>query len=149
MAILTATAGIGSMGRDLTISVTGIDGTPAFSPAQILSVDYRQVTMDITKTLCNAHTILADLPRYWEGTIEMVRGYPDVDDYFSNLEALWLDAQQADFTLGNIMITVTTKYETTTMVFEDASIKFEDSSWKAEDLTTMRIAFRAGRRIVS
>lgn len=149
MAIITTNAGFGNTGRDISIALTGPDGI-VIQINQIISIEYRQVTLDITKTLLNANTILADLPRYWEGTIEFVRGDSNVDTEISEIEADWLSGGPADFTLGTLVCSITnTKAGNATLTFTDVSVKMEDGGmWKADDVTVCKLAFRAGKRMV-
>jgi hypothetical protein len=151
MAIITTNAGSGNIGRDLIIGVTSNDGT-TYTINQIVSVNYRAVTLDITKTLLNASTILADLPRFWEGTIEFVRGDSQVDQATWAVENAWLTQGPADFTLGSMVISITSPSGAglATLTFTDVSFRLEDAgTWKADDVTIGKLSFRAGRRQVS
>ena len=150
MAIITTNAGYGNIGRDLTIGLTKNDGV-TYNIGQVISVTARAVTLDITKTLLNASTILADLPRYWEGTIEFVRGDANVDNAVWDVEEAWLTPGAADFTLGTMVWTIADPLGVgpVQLTFSDVSFKFEDSGvWKADDVTVCKLAFRAGRRQV-
>jgi hypothetical protein len=147
MAIITATAGKGDMGRDITISTVTADGLPV-TITQVLEVEYRQITHDITKRLLNAHVLLADLPSHWEGTIQYVRSDGTIDKGISAIEAAWLDKDQADYKPGTMTLTVTTEAGPSTIKFLDVTLKDEGTMWKSEDVTVGKIAFRAARRQV-
>lgn len=149
MAIITTNAGHGNIGRDLTIGLTSNDGT-VYDITQVISVTARAVTLDITKTLLNASTIIADLPRYWEGTIEFVRGDDAVDQATWLVEEDWLTEGAADFVLGTMVWNIVSPSGNTTVTFTDCSFKFEDAGvWKSDDVTVCKLAFRAGRRQIT
>jgi hypothetical protein len=148
--IITATAGNAGIGRDITIGVTNNDGV-TYTINGITEIEYRAVTLDITRTLINASTIIADLPRMWEGSITFVRSDSAVDQATWNVETAWLTQGPADFTLGNMVVNIRSPagFGNATLTFQDVSFRLEDGgTWKADDVTICKLSFRAGRRQV-
>lgn len=156
MSIITSTAGQVNTGRDIQISLVSGQGTEAvgqFGGSGIVTVinnitqfEYKQDTIDIMKTKLDATTILADLPRFWSGSIEFVRADSNIDTLFDKIEQAWYTG--GAFLLGHMLVTITNPVSgNTIMTFKDVSVKLEDGgSFKAEDLVTTRITWRAAQR---
>lgn len=147
MAIDSSVSGYTNIGHDLTLTLTGPDGVAIVIP-NLMSFEHRQVTADITHMRMDGTTLVADLPKLWEGTIEFQRRDGGVDDSFQQIQDLWLANQ--DYVLGTLVIHVASAKENRSFTFLDTSVRLEDGgTWRGDEVTRVRIAFRAGRKVAA
>lgn len=140
MAIDSKTSGYTNVGHDLTFTLTGPDGV-AVTVDNVMSFDYRQITADITHMRMNGTTLVADLPKAWEGTVEFQRQDATVETAMRTIQDDWLANQ--DYILGTLTIHVASVKENASYTFNDVSVKLEDTRWKGDDATTSKLQFRA------
>lgn len=140
MAIDSTASGYTNVGRDITLSIIGPDSV-VIVVDNVMSFDYRQITADITHMRMNGSTLVADLPKLWEGTVEFQRRDATVETAIRAIQDQWLGNQ--DYILGTLAITVASQKENATYTFHDVSVKLEDTRWKGDDATTSKLQFRA------
>lgn len=140
MAIDSKVSGYTNVGHDLTFTITGPDGV-AVTIDNVMSFEYKQMTADITHMRMDGTTLVADLPKLWEGTIEFQRRDATVEAAMRTIQDDWLANQ--DYVLGTLTIHVASAKEAASYTFNDVSVKLEDTRWKGDDAVTSRLAFRA------
>lgn len=146
MAISPTYAGYTNTGHDIHLTVVQADGTTIVVD-NVMQFESKQETQDITRTRLDNTVLPADLPKLWTGTIQFDRKNANVDAGVAAIEEAWFGG--LDYVLGSIQIVVSNAQENTTIRYMDASLRFEDAgTWKGDDVTTCRLSFRAGRRLV-
>lgn len=158
MAIITSTAGSVNTGRDIQISLVGGSGGQAVTTqggnglvttiVNVTMFEYSQETIDILQTKIDSTTIIADLPRFWKGSIEFVRADNALDELIANIETNWYGG--GAFRLGLMNVTVTNPTGANiTMVFKDVSVKLEDGGqFSGEGLVKAKMGWRASQRTI-
>lgn len=142
MAILSTVSGFTNIGHDLQLTLTGNDGV-AFTIPNLMSFEWREMTVDLRHMRMNGTTLVADLPRYWEGTIEFHRADSNVEQGFSTIQQQWLTGQ--DLQLGTMVCRVTGSGGGS-FTFTDVSVRLEDGGrWRGDEVTICRIAFCAAK----
>lgn len=144
MAIVATVGGFTNIGHDLQLTLTGNDGIAITIP-NMMSFEWREMTTDITHMRMNGKTLVADLPRCWEGTIEFHRANGAVEAAFSQIQQQWFTGQ--DFLLGTMTCTVSGTGGGS-FTFNDVSTRLEDGGrWRGDEVTICRVAFRAAQLI--
>lgn len=142
MGIASTVAGFTNIGHDLQATITGTDGVSVLVP-NVMSFEWREMTTDITHMHLNGRTIIADIPRNYEGSIEFHRKDDTVEGMFADMQQDWFD--KADYELGTIKCTVNGKFPGH-FTFLDCSYRLEEGGrWRGDEVTICRIAFRAAQ----
>lgn len=152
MAISPTYAGYTNTGHDISVVVT-MPGGQAVTIFNVTEFTSQQEVTEIRKPRLDNSVAIANLPKLWHGTISFDRADDTEDLMFAALDDNWYSG--ADYQNGQIAIYIATKGngnsgESSTIIFHDVAFRFEDvGTWRSDELTTCRISFDAGRRVVN
>lgn len=132
-----------SYGRDCQIVVQGPYGTVTIP--NITMFEAKQKTKAIEVELMNGVNVAADLAKGWDGSIEISRGDPTLDQLFTQIESDFIDS--GIYTFSSIYAYITETTGVTTIQYEQVSMKLSDAgSYKGDEAVKQKIDFTAARR---
>lgn len=140
MAILSTVSGYTNVGHDLQVTLVGNTGGP-ITIANVMSFDWHQTTNAITHMQMNGPTLVFNMPKAYEGTIEFHRQDMTFETEVQTLQNDWLGGNDPDF----FTLTCTVTGSGGGMfVFLNSTIEMQEGGmWTGEDVTRCRLAFRA------
>jgi hypothetical protein len=134
-------------GRDIQLKWVAPDGT-SVDISNILMFTGKAVYASITVDRLDGNTIHAELPKGWDGTIELSRKDANIDRMFGTIESNWI--QLGKYNNGTVYAYVSEKDGTQTMLkFTNCAFKYDDSGdWAADKDVKLKVSFKATQRFV-
>jgi hypothetical protein len=141
MAILSNVSGYTNIGNDLQIILTGT-GMPAVIP-NVMSVEWKQLAIDINRTQMNNVPMYAQIPNGYEGTIDFHRGDGSFELAMVALQNNWQAGGDYQF---NTLTCIVSNTGANTFTFTGVAIKMEKGGdWKGDEVTKCRLQFKAAQ----
>jgi hypothetical protein len=138
------TNGSFNTGRDCTIVLIGPFGRVQLD--NVTGFEARQVVGAIKVDRLDGIQLNADLPKGWEGSLDLDRGSNALDVLIAGIEAEW-------FAAGNVVNSTMFQYveetdgSTTTFTYDSVSIRLDDSgAWRPDAAVKQRITWMANRK---
>ena len=138
------TQGSFSTGRDTTIVLIGPFGQVQLD--NVTGFEARQVIQALKVDRLDGVQLQADLPKGWEGSLDMDRASNSLDILMAGIEAQW-------FAGGNTVQSTMFQYieeadgSTTTISYDNVCMRLDDAgAWRPDAAVRQRITWTANRR---
>ena len=133
-----------SIGRDTQLVVMGPNGRVDIS--HVTGFESKQVTAPIRVTRIDGTHLGAELPKGWEGSFEVERGTPSLDDFIAMIEQNFYNGSSAQF--GSMYQYITeSDSSTSTYQFDSVVFKFANAGiWKGNSSVKQKLEFFATRK---
>jgi hypothetical protein len=144
-----AGAGINSVnvGRDVTVNL--VSGSTGIVPLNITtSFDAKPTYDKRTSRPMNGRPIFLPIPAGWDGTFELDRQDPTLDDFFAALDAGYFNGQGVQASTINETIVNAVDGSVSVYQYVGVMLTFDQPGKKAaDDMIKMTVGFQASDRI--
>jgi hypothetical protein len=141
---IIASTGNFNTGRDTTLVLIGPFGRVQLD--NVTGFEARQVVTAIKVDRLDGVQLNADLPKGWEGSLDMERSTNSLDVLMAGIEAQW-------FAAGNVVNSTMFQYvaeadgSTTVLAYDSVCLRLDDAgNWRPDAAVRQRITWSANRR---
>ena len=133
-----------SVGRDCQLVVIGPHGR--IDLTHVTGFDSRQMTHPVRIDRMDGATLAAELPKGWEGSFELERGSPAVDDFIAAAESQY--HARGHVPLGSLYKYITeTDGSTSTYQYQGVVFRLVNAGhWRGDAAVKQKLQFFASRR---
>jgi len=133
-----------SVGRDCQLVVIGPAGRVDLT--HVTGFDARQVTHAVRVDRLDGATLAAELPKGWEGSFELERGSPAMDDFIAAMEAQF-HARGAVKPGTLYQYVLETDGATSTYQYDGVVFRLDNAgAWRGDAAVKQKLEFFATRR---
>jgi hypothetical protein len=133
-----------SIGRDTQLVVMGPKGRVDIS--HVTSFESRQLTSPVRVNRLDGTQLGAELPKGWEGSFEVERGTPALDDFISSVEQDFYNGASAQ---SGTMYQYITEIDSSVSTYQFDGVVFKLASagvWKGDASVKQKLEFFATRK---
>lgn len=134
-----------TLGRDVQLKL--IFKGRSIDLSNVTMFERNEVTTDIDVPRLDGRSIMAYLPKHWQGGIELARKHPEIDQLFADIDADWHDRGHVEFGTLYAYINEPNGSETVEK-YSDVSLKYDSAGTFQEKEVKQKISFWAQRRDV-
>ncbi len=134
-----------SVGRDCQLVVIGPAGR--IDLTHVTGFESRQMTHPVRVDRLDGATLAAELPKGWEGSFELERGSPAVDDFIAAAEAQFHTRGQVN---QGALYQYVTETDGSTSTYQYDSVVFRLANagqWRGDQAVKQKLEFFAARRM--
>jgi hypothetical protein len=133
-----------SIGRDTQLVVMGPSGRVDIS--HVTGFESRQLTSPVRISRLDGTQLAAELPKGWEGSFEVERGTPALDDFVSGLEQSFYNGGG---TQPSTLYQYITETDSSVSTYQFDGVVFKLTSagaWKGDSSVKQKLEFYATRK---
>jgi hypothetical protein len=133
-----------SIGRDTQLVVMGPNGRVDLS--HVTGFESRQLTSSVRINRLDGTQLGAELPKGWEGSFEVERGTPALDDFISTLEQ---NSYSGINTESGTMYQYITEVDSSVSTYQFDAVVFKlanAGTWKGDASVKQKLEFYATRK---
>jgi hypothetical protein len=133
-----------SIGRDTQLVVMGPAGRVDLS--HVTAFESHQITTPVRVSRLDGTHLAAELPKGWEGSFEVERGTPALDDFVSGIEQSYFNGGGGD---AGTMYQYITEVDSSISTYQFDGVVFKLASagvWKGDSSVKQKLEFYATRK---
>jgi hypothetical protein len=133
-----------SIGRDTQLVVMGPSGRVDLS--HVTGFESHQITTPVRVSRLDGTHLAAELPKGWEGSFEVERGTPALDDFVSTIEQNYFNGGGGD---AGTMYQYITEVDSSVSTYQFDGVVFKLASagmWKGDSSVKQKLEFYATRK---
>ena len=133
-----------SIGRDTQLVIMGPNGRVDLS--HVIAFESRQITTSVRVSRIDGSQLGTELPKGWEGTFEVERGTPVLDDFIASLEQSYYDGAPV---LPGTMYQYITESDGSVSTYQFGGVVFKlahAGSWRGDMSVKQKLEFFATQR---
>src|ERR1700748_2541099 len=133
-----------SIGRDTQLVVMGPSGRVDLS--HVTGFESHQITTPVRVSRLDGTHLAAELPKGWEGSFEVERGTPAVDDFISAIEQNYFNGGGGD---AGTMYQYISEVDSSVSTYQFDGVVFKLATagmWKGDSSVKQKLEFYATRK---